>query len=390
MANTAYSVSQTEIGLAVETVRGTAVAPAFWIPAKSPKYEPKLTLIADDTLQGSMVETYDEVPGMRYDSHGWEGYPYLDSFPLFLRAELGSSDTLTAAGAATTLSAAAIAGAATITTATALTEGSYVVIGAGGTLETRLVASVATDTATLAFPLIYAHASGQAVTPLTTHQFSLLNNAGSGNQPPSVTVTDYDGSQWRQLTAAQLDELNVKGNTTGLADYTCTWFANASTTPTAPTPSYSSARAVPGWTTSVAIGGTPVNYVEDWEVDMKRGVEPIPALTGSQEYYLYFANALTATAKLTIIEQANSPQLTEFENGTKQSLDITIFDIGTGNALNLHSSSAVYTSGTVDRGSKGEVKIALDAELLPSAADALAGGVSPLLATVANAQTAPY
>lgn len=388
----AYASAQTQLGLAIETVRGTAVTPAFWIPVKSPKYKPDLTLIPDDTLQGSMVGVYDMVRGLRYDAHGWDSYPYLDSWPIFLRAELGSPDTITAAPANTTLAAAALAGATTVTLTAAGTADTYIVIGSGGTLETHYVTavtSVSPYTATLASPLLYAQADGTTVTGLTSHTFSLLNDAGKGNQPPSVTLTDYDGEEWRQLTAAQLDELTIKGNATGLVDYTCSWFANASTTPAAPTPSYSTVPATPGWTLEVSIGGIPLNYVMDWELDLKRGVKPIPALTGTEQYYEFFANVLACTGKMTVVETSGAPQITQYLAGSKQSFDLTMYELSTGYALNLHSSNVMWKTAEVDR-SKEWVEVPLEFQLLPSAADALAGGVSPIIATVANAQTTSY
>lgn len=391
-AGTAFAVPQTTIGLAKETTRGVGVAPTAWVPIKGPKYKPDITMIPDDTIQGSMVSVYNEIPGQRYDSHGWDGYPYLDTFPLFLQAELGSSDGFTAAGTATTLAAAATAGASTISATATVAANNWIVIGSGGTLETHYVTAVSGTgpyTVTLQTALLYSQASGAAVTPLNKHVFSLLNNQGTGNQPPSYSLADYDGDIWRQLTASQLDELTIKGNASGLVDYTCTWFANPATTPTSPTASYSSVPAVPGWTSAVLIGGTQLTQVEDWEIDLKRGVKPIPALTGNQEYYSYFAGPLEATGKLTFVEQANSPFLADFLAGTKQSLDITVFDTTDGAALNLHCSSMIYTTGELDR-SKEWVEVMVDCQLLPTATDATAGGVSPIRATVANSVTTAY
>src|ERR1035441_7552887 len=133
----ALPVPETQIGIAVETTRGTGVAPAFWLPVMAPKYKPDIQYLNDDGLRGSMVELYDMVPGQRYDGHGWDTYPYLDSFPNLLRAELGSADTLTAAPASTTLLGTAAAGATTITTNGSIASGSFLVIDSGvGVQET--------------------------------------------------------------------------------------------------------------------------------------------------------------------------------------------------------------------------------------------------------------
>ena len=389
---TAYATSQSQVGVGIETTRGTASTNISWMPVKGPKYKPELTVITADTLQGSMVSTYDMIRGLRYDSHGWDSYPRLDSFPILVRAELGSSDTLTAAPANTILAAAASPGSPSVSLTAAVAAGSWIVIGSGATLETHRVASVSGAgpyTATLDYPVLYQQANGAAVTGLTKHQFSLLNNGGSGNQPPSCTILDYDGEEWRQLTSAQMDKLTIKGTATGLVDYTVDWFADPATTPSAPSVSFTNTQVVPGWTTSVSIGGTAVNYVVDWQIDLARKVKPIPALTGTQAYFRYFADALDAKAKLTVVEQSGAPELTKYINGSQQSLDIAIYDVNTGLAARFHCSKAQFTTGELDRG-KEWVQATLDVELLPSATDALAGGVSPLLVDVANSQTTSY
>lgn len=392
MANTIYATSQTQVGLAIETTRGTAEAPTFWVPTKAPKYKPDLTLIVDDTLQGSMVKTYDLIPGLRYDGHGWDSYPYMDSFPVFVRAELGSTDTLTTAPAPTTLASSAPADSDTISTTASIAAGSWIVIGSGLTQETHLTNAV-TGTGpyavTLVSPLVRAQASGAAVTGLTGHKFSLLNNAGVGNQPPSVTLTDFDGEEWRQLTAAQLDKLTIKGTGTGLVDYTCSWFANPSVTPSAPTPSVDTVEAVPGWTLQASIGGTMLDYIVDWEFDLARSVKPVPALTGTENYFMYFADALTATGKITVVEQSGAPQLAQYLEGASEVFDFTVFDVASGYALNFHSSKCKFKTGELDR-SKEWVQAVLEFEMLPTATDALAGGVSPLTISAANAQATSY
>src|SRR5271157_5747679 len=186
-ANNAYSVSQTTLGIAKEITRGTPVTPAYWIPVKSPKYDPNLQTIEDDTLQGSMVGVYNLTRGMRYDGHGWDGFPYLDTFPLMVMAELGSTDTVVSSAVSTTLSGGTAIGATTITTAATVPSGSYITIGTGATMETHKTNTVsgssAPYTVTLFYPCIFAHVSTEAVVGLTQHKFSLLNNAGStGNQ----------------------------------------------------------------------------------------------------------------------------------------------------------------------------------------------------------------
>jgi hypothetical protein len=417
-----YPSAQTTVGIALENVVGVPIAPTHILPVKAPKYKPDLMLIPDDTLQGSMVQEYDLVTGLRYDAHGWNAPPYLDSFPNLIACEFGSQDNVIAAptlggAGTTTLSAPAVKGANTVvlTAATGVVgwtsptnPGTYITIGEAypnGTLETHQVLSVATDTLTLYEPLVFAHASGETVTGLTTHQFSLLNNGGrAGAQPPSATITDYDGEEWRQLSACQLDELTLKGNGTSLVDYTCTWFGNpAVENATPPTLSAQDTQTPAPWTLFAGIGPVGSTLSElvpyyaptilDWEFDWKRGVVPIPALTGQQAYFAYFANVLQNAGKLSFIEQPGSPQVGNFLAAQRLVIDLSLFDMKTGWAFNVHCSNAEYKTAEIDR-SKEYVTVPVTFSQLPSTTDLLSAngntGVGPCIVTIANSQTTSY
>src|ERR1039458_7140931 len=122
----ALPVAETQVGVGIETTVGLAVAPSYWIPVMGPKYAPNRQLLPDTTLQGSMVPVYDVVPGLRYDGHGWDSFPYLDSLGVFLRGVLGSSDNKTAAPGSTTLGANAAAGDTSITTVASVAANSWI------------------------------------------------------------------------------------------------------------------------------------------------------------------------------------------------------------------------------------------------------------------------
>lgn len=390
-----YPSALTEIGLAIETTKGTLPSePLYMFPVMGPKYKPDQAYIPDETLQGVMAQVQDQVMGMRYDTHGWDAPPYLDSFPILLRGLLGSTDNKTAAGTATTLSSQATAGSVTISTAASIASGSYIQLGsaANGNLETHKTTGVSGSgpyTVTLATPTLYLQTSGSAVTPLTIHQFSLLNNANQG-QPPSISIWDGNGEEWRTMTAGQLDELTIKGNATGLNSYTCSFFCNAAVeNATAPSTSYTGVQTPAPWTTTLLLGGTEVQTVLEWEFDFKRQVKPIPALTGTQAYLQYLAAPILATGKITFVEQSGSPYLNDYLTGVRQSLDFTLFDMLSGFALNLHSTTGLFITGELDRG-QPEIEVPVEFQLLPTTTDALAGGKSPVIATVANTVTTSY
>lgn len=386
----AIPTPETEIGIAKEATRGTAVEPEFWLPIQDPKYKPDLMLLPDETLRGSMVGIYDEVPSLRYDSHGWDAYPYLDTFPVFVRACLGSKDTKVSAPTPGKLAKEAKAGEEEIELENEVAAGSFIVIGSGvGTQETVKVLEKAKKTK-IAYPLQFTHANSTTCTGLTTHAFSLLNNADSeGNQPPSYTLTDFAGDKWRALAAAQLDGLNISGAADSLPKVTVSWFANASTEPSSPSPSYSTAESPPGWAFQVAIGGTQVGYLVTWEWDLKRNVKNVPAITGTQAYYQHFASVLDATAKITVLENTSATWLTAYEEGATETVDMILSDVKSGYAVEFHSTASKFTSGELDR-SKEWVEVPLEIQCLPTSTDALAGGVSPIKITIANGTTTEY
>ncbi len=400
-AFSAIPVPETHVGLAVETERGVPVAPALWLPVMAPKYKPDLQYLPDEGLRGSMVTLYDEIPALRFDSHGFDMHPYMDTFPAIVRACLGSKDSKTAKPAsATELKIEGKAGESTVEveSASEITEGkTYVVIGAASTSsDTRLVTKVVGKVLTLAYPLSFTHAAKAAVTGLTTHEFSLLNNSvEKGNQPPSYTITDFAGEEysstahWRQLAAAQLDSLSITGGADVLPKAAVAWMANSAIKPAAPSPSYTTVEAPPGWTTTAALGGVQVPYLVSWSFDFKRGVKNVPAITGTENYYQHFAGALVATAKVTVLENPEATWITAFQNGELESIDLTLADTQNGYALNLHSSKCKFTTAELDR-SKEWVEVPLEVQLIPSSTDALAGGVSPVKITAANGTTTEF
>lgn len=386
----AIPTPETQVGIAIETERGVALPPEFWLPVSGPKYKPDLQLLPDNAMRGSMVTLYDEVPGLRFDSYAWDSFPYLDTLPVLLRSLLGSPDTVTAAPAATKLKKAVNAGDTEIELEPEVNPG-YAVIGdVAGHQETVLITNKASKQK-LAHPLAFPHAINTTVAGLTSHAFSLLNNApGEGNQPPSCTITDYAGeTDWRALPAAQLDTLHISGAADSLPKVATSWFADKAVTPEAPVASFSTAEAPPGWTVQASVGGVNIGYLVNWEFDMKRGVKNVPAITGTQNYYQHFAGPLDVTGKLVVLEDPAATWLTAYENGELETIDLTLSDVDSGFALNLHTTKSKFTSGDLDR-SKEYVEVPLAFQTIPSSTDATAGGVSPVKATVANARTEEY
>lgn len=390
----AIPVPETQVGLAFETTRGKAEPPAYWIPVMGPKYVPDRQYLPDMGLRGSMVTEYDQIPGLRKDNHGWDQYPYLDTFPVLLKALLGP-DHKTTAPSNTELEAEAKSGATTIETKATVAAGSWITIGTTpANRETHLTTAVTGAgpyKVELAYPLVYTHAAKATVTGLTKHRFSLLNNEpAEGQQPKSVTITDVGGEENdRAIPACQLDSLTLSGSADSLTKAAVAWMGNVAETPAEPSPSFTSVEAPPGWTLVTAIGGTQLGYSLTWELSFKRNLKPIPGITGTENYYQFFAGPLDYTGKITVLEDRKATWLSAYEEGLTEAIDLTLCDVKNGYALNVHTTEAKFVKGELDR-SKEWVEVPLEFKPIPSATDALSGGVSPVVCSVANATTAEY
>lgn len=86
------------LSLGLESTRGTAAATPTYIPVETPTITPMIQWLKDSALRGSPVDVYDEVLGVRHDELDVKGKIYADSFPILLRAVLGSSDAKTGTG----------------------------------------------------------------------------------------------------------------------------------------------------------------------------------------------------------------------------------------------------------------------------------------------------
>ncbi len=328
MTENFYANSQSVLGVAVETTRNTWVTPAFWIPVTSPQVSPMVTQVKDDALRGSMVLHYDDINTVRHDEYTFTTYCYLDTLPVFLRAILGSSDTKT----------------------------------------------------------------GSA--PSVSHVIGLNNSGGNGNQPPSLSLTDYDGYLYRKLTGAQMDELTIKFNATGLVELTCKFLANPFTTTAGPiSTGFTALGAQPSWNCAANYAGSSCDLVVDGTVSLKRGVKPIHTL-GTQGPRLLWAGPLDISGTGTFLK-ADDTFLTNYLTSVSAALTYVFTNPTVTTDILTIQMSTVKLEGTKDIRSSDElIETTTNLMPLPSSTDASAaangGGVSPILVTVVNAQTAAY
>ncbi|MFI1535580.1 hypothetical protein [Streptomyces anandii] len=336
---TTYAPAKQFVGIATETSQGTPVAmtATMLLDQFKPKDQPKW--LEDKAWRGAMAtDAFAQIQGVQTADLDMGGPVFLDGLGYILRnimGDLAVTGTSTGSGG-TTLASSAAAGATTISCAATIPNGTIVQIGSGATAEvftTGTPTGSGPYTIPLATPsggLAYAHASAQAVQPVTgpyTYAWALLNS-GSG-QPPTHTLTHMLGptatSGARQYPGAAFSELGFKWNA---ESDLFTFDAKATAWPSvalgsAPISNPGSVGAMASWRMSVGIGGpaaggTLVPTVTSGEVSIKRELNPYFTGNGVQTPYIIQRGGLTVEGKLNFVAASESPLLYMLNNTQPQ------------------------------------------------------------------------
>lgn len=224
-----------------------------------------------------------------------------------------------------------------------------------------------------------------------THKLSLLNNAvSSGNQPPTFTAWFFDGGDCQQITWGMVDEVGIKMTADGLVEATVKIQGFPATSVSAPAYASTATTAPPGWNTVMtAFGGAQTNLIE-LDLSYKRGVKPIPGITGSINPLQMWAGPLSSQGgKLTATYQG-STAFAYGLNNTQGPLKAVLSPAGDAiHSLTWQHTQCAFKNPLIDSG-KEYVAFSVDVMPLPDTTDALAGGVSPLLFTAVNAVSTSY
>lgn len=337
---TIFPVTERFVGVARETAPGTAANPGNTIPVTSFQPDDKPIWLLDEAWRASMAGEYDLLQGPIWTETQFGGPAYGDTIGhLFYNIMGDYVSTGTAVSPATTTTGTNSAGATSVTVAAggSFTNGMYIQIDAGANAEVVQVASGAAGSITLqtATPLRFTHTAGVAVTNTTapyTNNFGLLN--GGNGQPPSHTFTDrtqVPGSANKlavQYAYGCLSKLTLTGSASGLFTYTATMSSYSHAYPSvAPTPSVSSVRAQPVWRSLVGLagpasGGTLVNDINEWQLDLIRVVEPMPTADGSQNPFVIARGKFTAEFSLKFAPAIDESSLLYMLNNTQPQLQI--------------------------------------------------------------------
>lgn len=328
---------------------GSSVPVAGFEPEDKPLWLP------DENLRAAMGDMYDMLQGpVIAETTIPASNVYMDMIGFPLHAVLGDyTQSAPAATPNTTLTALASAGATTLTVAsgTSFTVGMWIQVyntGSSGPAEIVKVLSGASTSITLdpTTPLRLNHASGATVTNTTvaagtyTHTFSVLNSgliSGSVytnyGQPATLTWTDRTNvpatGQARQYAFGRMTDVTLTGNAEKLFQW------NGSLTSyvgqiaaSAPSPSFSTVRAVPQWQSSVNLATTgalgAVYNISEWVTTMARKAEAYFDNDGSQNPFVIGAGELAVSGKLTFSPATDETALLYMLNNTQPQLQFIL------------------------------------------------------------------
>lgn len=378
--------------LGVETTKGTLSSALKSIPILSPQVTAQQKRLRDEGLRGSPFGPYGMVAGVRNDMYDLKGNVFADTFPVLLRGALGSSDTTTAAIAATTLAASCAANATTISTTATCPVGSAIIIDTvgGALMESHVVTNVTGAgpfTVTLDQPTRFAHANGAAVAGLTAHKIGLQNDQ-VGSQPPGISIQDFDGNAAFQLLAGQLDELEVTIGAEEAFAFTAKFLAQPFTSLAAPGTAFSNEVFIPAWSGQTTLNATSSVVVEKGKFTIKRGTQAI-FTQGQQGPHALFAGPCTVEGDLAfVVESGDTTLTTGLATGTIP-IVFNLTDPLTGHFVKIQMSAVQLVDPKRTRGKIfTEVETNFTAE--GNTTDAVTGGYSGIMCVVGNAQTTAY
>lgn len=249
---------------------------------------------------------------------------------------------------------------------------------------------------TIGYPLagvLGDYAKSGAAAPYT-HTMALLNS-GNG-QATTYTITDFygrtDANPARQYAGCAFGETNFKFSADGLMEYTAKAVGYGSAVAALPTPSFSTITPVPSWVGTTTIAGSLTSKLVEGTVDIKRDVNPIHTVDGSQTPYTVFQGALTCEGTLLLVLEDDT-DLTRYLTNTQPSLALD-FSQGAGASLTqvkFQMTKAAFTVAKIER-SKDFVELSVNYKAIANTTDVgTSAGYSPVKVTLQNAKaTAVY
>lgn len=215
-----------------------------------------------------------------------------------------------------------------------------------------------------------------------THTFAGMNTAASNGQPTPLLVFIYDGYNTRLLAGAKCSEVQLKFSPDNNVSFTSKWLAFQSMVVANPTQSFSAITPQGAWQAAASINSVTVPNVLQADFSIKRPVEAIQTLDGSQQATVIWAGPLETTGNL-LTTMEDDTNLNLYLNNTQPPVTFTLTN-GTGASqvqVQLQMTKCQFTDAWAPTitGGKGYVEMGGPVNAVANTTDAntAGGGYSP-------------
>jgi|SRR5689334_19253649 len=382
------------LAAAKEVTPGTWLAPTFGLPyTGSSGFEDMYTTLRDESVRNndSVLQGVYQGPAHAEWAIDLDAYPDLTGH--MLCATIGP-DTV-AAGVSTTLSAATLVGATSISTPVSLAAGSVVRLDTAGLIEyawtdgaptgsgpfVSNITTVLGKTGVNRVGLQLGHASGVAAVTPTQHVFK----QNPAIALPTYSLTYWDTVQYLSCSYARFSDLQIKIDPKGKISLSTKAISFPSVPATATAAAYTAYDPLLGWEWLLTNGGAASTRGLSFDSTIKRATEAIDSSDGTQLPREVFAGAIEYDATLKCIYE-NTLDLGLYLGNTQQPVVVTAQQpiARGGQSLTLTASKAAWTKGKRDM-SQAYAQADYSISGIANSTD---GGV--VQATLSNWQAAAY
>lgn len=323
-----YLSAQSLLVIGKETNHGTGVTPNISIPIDAnPSLKPNLVWAPTESLKGSPVQVYNEVPLNRHDEFSFGGNVFADTFPHLMMGLLGGTDTVT------------------------------------GTVAPY----------THSIPLFNSASNGSQPASYTGIDLDRIQQG-----PADV------GKLW---TGGQLDTVSLTFAATGALKYKAKYLTNPFVETGLPTFNFSTEIFLPAYNGALRIDGSQTFRIIDGSLVIKRQTQPIFTV-GQQGPFRIWAGPIDITGKITFLAVKTTQAMTEGLIYQHHRFSFTWTDPVSLHSINFSMTSVQIMNPVVDRG-KTYVTVTCTFHALANATQAVTG-YSPLTFATTNAQLSPY
>jgi hypothetical protein len=178
-----------------------------------------------------------------------------------------------------------------------------------------------------------------------THTFKNTNA-----DPPSYSITDFDGVEAKGFPGCKLGELAVHIDVAGTVTYDASWVGYPSADQSTPSPSFSAVAPLLGWQWTLSHGGVASTRGLKADLTFKRDVDVIHASDGTQGPREVFSPDLEVDGTIQAMYE-NGTDLDRFLAYTQNATVLTVTSSASA-ALALTLTTTVMNKAATGRGGK--------------------------------------